>query len=102
MAQAPRKTDLISVRELPSVVDRAVRLAQARVRTVPDTAPAIKKWEIYGRYVKDLNIATSFANEVTAELGKAGFSVKPAVLMIDRGILCGFIERGNIPVERNF
>jgi hypothetical protein len=101
MAVAPKKTDLISVGELPRVVANAVKAAQVRVGAIPD-GPFIKRWEIYGRYVRDLDLGRKFATEVSAEIGKAGTAVNPAVLILGRDILCGFVEKGNLPQQRNF
>ena len=102
MAVTPRKkTDLISVGELPRVVANAVKTAQVRVGAVPE-GPFIKLWEIYGRYIRDMDLGRKFAAEVTAEIGKAGIAANPAVLILDRDILCGFVERGNLPQQRNF
>ena len=102
MLEPSAKATLVSVRDLPKVVDEAVKAANKRLGTVPDTAPAIKKWEIYGRVIRDLGQAEKFADAVSAEVAKSGIAVSPATLIIDKHIWCGFIERPNIPVDRNF
>ena len=104
MLEPSTKSGLVSVRDLPKVVDEAVKAANKRLGTVPDTAPAIyiKKWEIYGRVLRDLAQAGKFADAVAAEVAKSGIAVSPATLIIDKHIWCGFIERPNIPVDRNF
>ena len=96
-----KKTRLISVRELPRVVEAAVKAAQGRLGTT-DSGPLIKRWEIYGKYARDLAQAQRFATEVTAEVAKAGIDAGPAMMILDKDIICGFIERANIPVERGF
>jgi hypothetical protein len=102
MLEPSKKTELVAVRDLPRIVDAAVKAANSRLGTVPDTAPAIKKWEIYGRVIRELAQAEKFSDAVTSEVAKQGFAVSPATLIIDRHIWCGFIERPNIPVDRNF
>ena len=103
MAVSPtKKAKLISMGELPRVVDSAVKAAQARLGATLERGPIIKKWEINGRVVRDLALAQRFANEVSAEVAKSGADVGPAVLILDKDIICGFIERANIPVDRNF
>ena len=104
MLEPSTKAGLVSIRDLPKVVDDAVKAANKRLGTVPDTAPAhnIKKWEIYGRVIRDLGQAGKFADAVTAEVAKSGIAVSPATLIIDKHIWCGFIERPNLPVDRNF
>ena len=104
MLEPSPKTGLISFQDLPKVVDNAVKAANKRLGTVPDTAPAIngKRWEIYGRVARDLAHAGKFSEAVTAEVAKTGIAVSPATLMIDKHIWCGFIERPNLPVDRNF
>jgi hypothetical protein len=104
MLEPSSQARLISVRDLPRIVEDAVKNANKRLGTVPDTAPAVnvKKWEIYGRVLRDLAQAGKFADAVTAEVAKSGIAVSPATLIIDKHIWCGFIERPNIPVDRNF
>lgn len=103
MAVSPtKKTDLISVSELSKVVESAVKSAHARIGGTLERGPIIRKWEINGRRVRDRALAERFANEVTAEVARSGADVGPAVLILDKDIFCGFIERANIPVERNF
>lgn len=102
MAQAPsKKATLISVRELPKVVELAVKAAHARLGQ-PVPGPFGKKWEIYGYVIRDKLKAGDLASAVAAEVSKSGIAVKPAVLTIDKEIWCGFIEPPNIPMERNF
>jgi hypothetical protein len=99
----PDKTSLISVRDLPKVVDAAVKAAHARLGTADESGgPLIKKWEIYGKVARDAAHAQSFAAAVSSEVAKHGMPVDPAVLIIDKHIWCGFVERINVPVERNF
>lgn len=102
MGVAPiKKTDLISVGQLPRVVESAVKAAHARLGK-PVPGPFIKKWEIYGYRIRDKALADRFAAEITAEVAKSGVKVDPAVLTIGKDILCGFIERRNLPQERSF
>lgn len=103
MAVSPtNKTKLISVSDLPRVVESAVKSAQARLGGTLERGPIIRKWEINGRVVRDRALAERFTNEVTAEVAKSGADVSPAMLILDKIIYCGFIERPRIPIERNF
>ena len=103
MARVPvKKASLISVGELPKVVDSAVKAAHARLGQPVPTGPLIKKWEIYGYRIRDRLGAHELASAVAAEVSRAGVPVKPAVLVLDRDILCGFIEPPNMPRERIF
>jgi hypothetical protein len=96
-----RKADLISVRDMPKVIDAAVKAAHARLGK-PVPGPFIKKWEIYGYVIRDKGLAESFSTAVAAEISKSGVGVEPAVLTIGKDILCGFVERPNLPQERSF
>lgn len=102
MAQAPsKKATLISVRELPKVVESAVKAAHARLGQ-PAPPSFGKKWEIYGYKLRDKLKADELSSAIAAEVSKAGVPVKPAVMVLDKEIWCGFIEPPNIPMERNF
>lgn len=96
------RTKLISVSELPRVIESAVKTAQTRLGTRLPRGPIIRKWEINGRVLADMTLAGSFTKEVTAAATKAGANVSPAILIIDNEIYAGFIEKSRIPVERSF
>ena len=102
MAQAPsKKASLISVRELPKVVESAVKAAHARLGQ-PVPGPIGKKWEIYGYRLKGKLKPEDLSSAIAAEVSRAGVKVNPAVLIVDKIIWCGFIEPPNVPMERNF
>lgn len=104
MAVAPKpKAGLISARELPSVVDAAVKAASVRVKLpVETTGPVIVKWDLIGRVLRDLNQAQPFAAEVVKELAAKNVKASPAVLIVDKKILAGFFEKLQVPIERQF
>ncbi|HEX9965090.1 MAG TPA: hypothetical protein VGB04_08920 [Allosphingosinicella sp.] len=103
MAVTPtKKPNLVSARELPNLVDNAVKAATQRIGSTRVSGPPIKRWDIRGYVLKDLAAAQSFSKEVTAEVTKAGVKAKPAVLILDREILAGFIDRDHIPKLREF
>jgi hypothetical protein len=96
------RASLVSYRDLPNLVDKAIKSASARLDAgalLP--GPIVKKWEIVGKVAKDLATAEHFSKEVTAHLG-SGVHAEPAILQIGGRIICGFIERPNIAVERQF
>jgi hypothetical protein len=98
--EAARQAQLISMRQLPKIVDEAVRAAHGRIGDAAGEGKIINRWEIYGRILRDLELGEKFANEVTQNVARQGFAVQPAILKIDRDILCGFIERANVPLDR--
>lgn len=95
------KAKLISMRELPNIVEEAVRAAQVRPNATGGQK-IIKRWEIIGRVARDLAEGQAFADKVAANVSARGIKVKSAVLKVDRDIICGFIEPGNIPIDRQF
>ena len=103
MAVTPiRKSNLIAARELPRVVDAAVKAASARVAGAEAASGVIVKWELIGRVAKNLAQAQELATGITSEVSKsAGVKVQPAVLSVGKQIVCGFFEPGNVPVVRN-
>jgi hypothetical protein len=100
---APRtKAALVSARELPNLVDAAVKAAAVRAQ-IPDAAgPVIVKWELIGRVLRDLKQAQPFADGVVAELGAKGVKASPAILIVDKKILAGFFEKIAVPQQRQF
>ena len=100
MGLAPTtRASLVSATELPRIVDAAIKAAGIRGAPAGKT---IRKWEIVGKYAKRLDQGQEFAAAVSAQLGEAGFKTSPAVMQIGKDILCGFIERGNLPQEHQF
>ncbi len=96
------RAKLVSLRELPDIVEKAIATAGTRLGqgTLPP-GPIIKRWEIIGRIAPDLATGQRFAAEVTKGLGRK-VKAEPAVLQIGKQIICGFIEPPNIPLERQF
>jgi hypothetical protein len=95
-----KRADVISVKELSSSIDRAVKLAAERHRIKADPSNLLLNWEILGRILRefeDMNAAFNFATEVTKNVNLQGVKAEPAMLKIGRDILCGFIERAGLP-----
>jgi hypothetical protein len=102
MAVTPtKKVNLVSARQLPNLVDSAVKAATQRIGSSA-SGPLVRRWDIAGKVLRDLAAAQSFSKEVTAEVTKAGVRAKPALLIVDREILAGFIDRDHIPKLREF
>ena len=106
MTLAPKsKAALVSIRELPSLVEAAVRTAHVKVpkATAADDA-LLLRWDLIGRILRerDLNVAQGFADAVVAELKAKNVAASPALLVIDKKILAGFFEKVNIPQQRQF
>lgn len=102
MAVTPtKKTNLVSARELPDVVESAVKAASQRIGSKV-SGPLVRRWDIAGKVLKDLAAAQTFSKEVTAEVARAGVKAKPALLILDREILAGFVDRDHIPKFREF
>lgn len=103
MAVTPTKrTNLVSARELPNFVESAVKTATQRIGSTKVSGPLVKRWDIAGKVLRDLSTAQNFSLEVTAEVTKAGVRAKPALLIIDKEILAGYIDRDHIPKLRDF
>ena len=96
-----KRNELVSARELPRVLEAAVKAASARVAGAEAAGPLIVKWELMGRRARDLAQGQKLAAEITAEVGRAGLKVKPAVLGVGKDIICGFFEPPNVPLARN-
>lgn len=97
VARAPQTAALIPSRNLPKLVKEAVRLADERLGAPAAAGPIVRKWELVGRVVKDLQTADRFSAEVTQNLGPMA---RPALVKIDDKILAGFIEKIAIPEAR--
>ncbi|HEU0100595.1 MAG TPA: hypothetical protein VFQ67_17680 [Allosphingosinicella sp.] len=97
-----KRAGLVSARELPDIVDSAVKTATQRIGSAKVSGPLVRRWDIAGKVLKDLATAQSFSKEVTAEVTRAGVKAKPALLIVDKDILAGFIDRDHIPKLREF
>jgi hypothetical protein len=96
------RAKLVSLRELPDIVEKAITAAGTRLgQDALPAGPIIKRWEIVGRIAPDLAAGQRFAAEVTKSLGRK-VKAEPAVLQIGKHIIAGFIEPPNIPLERRF
>lgn len=103
MAVTPtKKANLVSARELPNLVESAVKAASQRIGGAQASGPLVKRWDIAGKVLRDMAAAQAFSKEVTAEVTKAGVRAKPALVVLDREILAGFIDRDHIPKLREF
>lgn len=107
--------DLIRASDLAPAVENAIKLAEAKIGAVVTGENFhVPKWEIVGRYARNLATAQQFADEVTKNINEkfaggggvttrsltARTRVVPAVVKFDRFLIAGFIERINIPVVR--
>jgi hypothetical protein len=98
MAMKGSSAALISVRQLPGVVEAAVKAAGVRV----EGEPLVLRWDLAGKVVRDFGEGKKFADAVSKQVIEAGFDAVPAVLQIDDRILAGFFERIDVPQLRNF
>ena len=91
---------LINAAELSNSVTDAVALASKRMALPGKQGKIVMRWELMGIIMRDLDIGSQFADAVTAELKTKGIAVEPAVLRVNRQIIAGFYERGNVPAIR--
>ncbi len=91
------KAALISARELPKVVDAAIKAAGDKGHA----GPFVLRWDIAGKVIREAE-AHAFATNVAKQLGAAGHEVSPAVLTIGGETLAGFVERNALPQFREF
>ena len=89
---------LVSARELPKVVDEAIKAATAA--GIASDGPLVVKWDLIGRQVRDLEAGEAFSGAVAKSLTGSGVKASPALLKIDKIIIAGFFERANIPQTR--
>ncbi len=92
----------LPLKDLNAAVERAVSMAADR-RKLSAEVPVFGgdfyrvPWWIAGRKLRDqvnLDEAYEFAEQVSEAVSKeAGIDLVPAVTIIDKDILCGFIER---------
>ena len=61
-----KKVNLVSARELPDLVESAVKAANLRLGAQV-SGPLVKRWDIAGKVLKNYAAAQSFSKEVTAE-----------------------------------
>lgn len=96
-----QKTKLVSARELTRVVEAAVKSASS-AGIAAETGSKLVKWDgkILGRIVRDKTLQEKFTADVTAAVRKAGIDAQPAQLIIGKDILCGFVERIELPNMR--
>jgi hypothetical protein len=93
---------LVGGKELSMMVDKAVALAAARHQVAVSDTNLIIKWELIGRLLKDKLLAEKFSEEVATQLVKGGIAAQPATLRFGKQILCGFFEKANLPIPRQF
>ena len=99
---ATKRAAVVSVTDLSRSIDRAVAIAAKRAAVKPEPSTLLLNWEILGRILRefeDLNAADQFAREVTQAVKLKGVQADPAIVKIGRQILCGFIERGKLPMQ---
>jgi hypothetical protein len=100
MAAKKRRAQTLSLADLSKAVDRSVALAAKRHEVTAEPGNLLMNWQIFGRLLRefeDLNGALSFAKDVTRGLKVQGLKAEPVVLKVGPDVLCGFIERGQLP-----
>jgi len=91
----PVKPEVLAVRDLGKAVDAAVKISAVKHQVAAEAGPVLKPGIICGRYLKEAieaKAALDFATDVARQVGRGN---EPAVLLTNKGILCGFI-----PVEK--
>jgi hypothetical protein len=102
---AKRKADSISVTDLQAAVAKAVKLVNKK--GISFEAPlAMHPGIIYGRVLRGavtLENAQAAAEEITSNISAAAKGIGlpklvPAVLTVERRIICGFVDPTRVPV----
>jgi hypothetical protein len=91
---------LVSTRDLPKLVESAVKTASQQLGGLADAGPLLSKWGLIGRTVKDAATGQPFADAVSRALVLRGVAAQPAVLTINKLTIAGFIERAAVPTTR--
>ena len=94
------RAEFVSIDMLAKSIDRAVAIAAKRHELAVERPTLLDKWEIVGRRlakVHDLDAAFNFAQDVARSVKVPGIRPQPVVVKIGKQIICGFIERANIP-----
>ena len=99
---ATAKAKLVSTKELGAAIDKAVALAAARHKLAVDKENLILNWELIGRTLKASALNDAFADDVAAQLKKAGFPVVAGSARFGKMILCGIFEKARIPQLKQF
>lgn len=90
------KAQSVSLAQLDSMVNDAAKLAAKRLElTTLKKGNLVVRWDLVGRQIRDLATAQKFSNDVARQLNKAGMDVKPAISIINKQIIAGYI-----PVNR--
>jgi hypothetical protein len=100
MAAKKRKAEVLSLADLSKAVDRSVALASKRHELSTEAGNLMVNWQILGRLLRnfdDLNHALTFAKDVTRGVKIQGLKAEPVVVKVGPDVLCGFIERGQLP-----
>ena len=100
MAARKRRAEVLSLADLSKAVDRSVALASKRHELATEAGNLMVNWQILGRILRnfeDLNQALSFAKDVTRGVKIQGLKGQPVVLKVGPDVLCGFIERSQLP-----
>lgn len=90
------KPKLVSVSELDGMVNNAVEIAAKRLELKLKPGNLVHKWDLVGRQVRDVVSAQKFSAEMAKQLNKDGLQVKPAVSIINKQIIAGFIQLDRI------
>ena len=99
---ATAKATLVSTKELAAAVDKAVTLAAERHKLAVDKDNLILNWELIGRTMKKSELADTFADDVAAQVTKAGFPVVAGSARWGKWILVGIFEKARIPQLKRF
>ncbi|MEN2787586.1 hypothetical protein ACFOKI_02790 [Sphingomonas qilianensis] len=98
MAVEHKGAKLVAVRDLPTIVEAAVKAAGVRTEGMESL---VTRWELAGIVVKDFSEGQKFSTAIARQVSEHGIEASPAVLQIDDHILAGFFERGALPQFRN-
>jgi hypothetical protein len=92
----------VSASKFSAAVDRAVKIAADRHDVAVSDTTLIANWELIGRILRASEMAHRFSSDVASQVSKeVGLPLTPATYQIGRQILCGFIERGRLPITRD-
>lgn len=99
---ATAKAKLVASNELAAAINKAVTLAAERHKLAVDTENLILNWELIGRTMKKSALADAFADDVAAQVAKAGFPVVAGSARWGKWILVGIYEKARIPQLKQF
>jgi hypothetical protein len=98
MASAKRPAS-VSAAMLSKSIDQAVARAAKQFDIRPQQPNLSFRWEIIGRVVRGVDAGQAFelATTITDAVKVRGIVASPTISKVGKGILVGFIERGQLP-----